>query len=263
MSSKITFLLMILLGAVFSGIAVFMAFGPNDMESIMFVIIFGMIGGSVLCIGIFKLIQTIINSGRERRALDNGYAGYGAVSVVKTAMSVSSPGRKTSYYFITIMFFDEMGQKKEYTLADQFNEHQTAYLINKENISIMIDGNVCALADEIPEEAYEVDEDVVIKTIKKAFKAHATEDMERKLLEATGRTLQTIDNTLEQTKGVRNVLFIIFAIVPTLISIMFILGIAISAKDNITRIAFSAFAILMVVAMVTSTLRIKNGRRRK
>lgn len=266
MSSKVTFLLLILIGALFTGVAVFISTTPINLETIMFIAIFGILGVAIFCLGVFKLFQTIINLGKEKRALENGSPSYGIVVKVKTAASTTTNNYKKSYYFITIRFLDEFGEKREYTLAEQFDEPSTAYLVNKDKVSLMVYNKICALNEEVMDEAYEMDDEEIRRIIKRCFKAHATEDLDKKFEEATAKAFHKIADVVEKNetvfKGVNVILYFIFRIVPSLVAIGILTLVAFNAADMITAIVCGVFAVIVLISMISMLMKVKKIRRR-
>lgn len=263
MNSKVTFLLVILIGLIFTGVAVFMITSSNAIDALLFIIIFGILGPVILVAGIYKLIQNIICSSKEKKALYDGMPTTGVVSKVTNAATTNVNGHMTGYYFITISFNNDMGEQKEYTLANQYNDNQTAYLIKKDRIDIMVRNDVCALTEEFPDEIYDMDIEEVSSLINGRFKKYKTMEM----VEATEKAALKIGEVSyeieKKLSPIITAIYIIFGLIPTIGVGIFLVYVAFNAADMVTSIVIGVFALLVFIASISTINRIRKGKIRR
>jgi hypothetical protein len=110
----------------------------------------------LLIAGVVFAFKTLKRLADEKRALENGYHGYGKIVDIRVGATVTVNGFQKKYYNLIIKFRNELGEDIKYHMSKSYDEYETAYLLSKQEVAIVFSGELCAL-DENLEPALDLD----------------------------------------------------------------------------------------------------------
>ena len=180
MGAKLGYFLYIVFGAFFLFLGVWLVVDVISIKNVFVLTILGGVGLFLMGIGFKFLFENIRKSIKERKVLKDGMVGTGMVLSVSNSAAYSVNGELTAFYFVTIRFINQMGEKCDYELANHYDTYQVAYMIKKGKLNIIMKDDVCVIDEDLTE-AYNLDKNVAKKTAKRFLVPSGLEKVENKM----------------------------------------------------------------------------------
>lgn len=259
MSSRSSFLVLIVIGLVFSAVSAAIVIS-DPMELLnpgMWLFI--AVSIAVTCAGIYKFFQSLFKSFKEKRVRKNGYHATGTVCGVEPSASVNTMNNKTEYYFVTVKFTNDMGEECLYQVSDHYDKHTTAWFIKKGVISIIQGGKTCFI-DEDTDGAIDIEDAEANRLIKPLLNTKVFDNVANGVNGAL-KTANKVDETVSKiATPIMLVLFIIFGLCPLILGTIIVIITVIFVDDLIARIICGIIALLMIASIIAILRKIKKYR---
>ena len=259
MSSRSSFLVLIIIGLVFSAVSAAIVIS-DPMELLnpgMWVFI--AVSIAVTCAGFYKFFQSLFKSFKENRVKRNGYHATGTICKVDVSASVSTMNNKTEYYFVTVKFTNDMGEECLYQVSDHYDKHTTAWFIKKGIISIIQSGKTCFI-DEDTSGSIDIEDAEANRLIKSLLNTKIVDSVSNGVNTAL-KTANKVDETVSKiATPVMLVLFFIFGLMPLLLGAIIVVTCVIFIDDLVTRIICGIIALLLIGSIIAILKKIKKYR---